>query len=161
MQLELDNHMTNKAISPKDWNYWTEIYLPNPEEGFLPSDRYRKLWKDGKLQRIRKPQFSAALAKKAGAFESGFQQHYVMTIVESKMHTDNLIGQKSVILLIPYHMSDDHYLVTETEEMRLEAGGAYMFDQKHLHGLQYRNEKAGTAQSESACFLVVCYHNFE
>lgn len=102
---------------------------------------------------IAKPEKCRKLESALSGFNAGKQIHTCMTVVSMGEHADEIEGEKSTVLIIPYQVSEHHYLWVEGEKRQLLASHIYAFNQSRVHALLYCSQK-GLSRSSKPCSLL-------
>jgi hypothetical protein len=103
---------------------------------------------------VAKPEKCRNLEASLAAINAGKQIHTCMTVVSMSEHADDEItGEKSTVLIIPYQVSEHHYLWVEGEKRQLLANHIYAFNQTRVHALLYCSQK-GLSRSSKPCSLL-------
>lgn len=150
---EADLYKRKRLYDPALGNEWLETAFSSAEVEQL--DRIHEI--RGHTFKTVIPTECEKLAKILSKFYKGRQSHVGMTLVSTDMHTNLGIGQNATVLLIPYHVSNCHYLRVEDEERQLKANHIYAFNQLRSHGVIYKGPREEHLGSSPCSALSVSF----
>lgn len=123
-------------------------YQNNPFKNYYGKEGRRTVAKPEKCRKL-----ESALAE----FNAGKQIHTCMTVVSMGEHADELEGELATALIIPYQVSEHHYLWVEGEQRQLLANHIYAFNQTREHALLYTSERGLLSTSKPCSLLNVSF----
>lgn len=136
-----------------DSDLFTQERVHDPLDLYVHNHSAKRYEDDPRII-VQKPVICPKLVLQLGAFLSGSQIHTCMTAVHMGLHRDDdAIGEHPTAMVIPYSLSDLHYLMVEDEVRQLIPGHVYAFNQRREHGLQYRGA-TGPRMSSKPCSIL-------
>jgi hypothetical protein len=119
-----------------------------------PNDAFKTYYgKDGR-RTMAKPEKCLKLVSALSGVSAGKQIHTCMTVVSMGKHADDdFTGEQNTVLIIPYQVSEHHYLWVEGERRQLLANHIYAFNQTREHALLYTSQQ-GLSISSKPCSLL-------
>jgi hypothetical protein len=118
---------------------------------------FKTYYGKGGRRTVAKPEKCRKLEAALSDFNAGKQIHTCMTVVSMREHADDLQGEMPTVLIIPYLVSEHHYLWVEGERRQLLANHIYAFNQTREHALLYTSERGLIASSKPCSLLNVCF----
>jgi hypothetical protein len=155
MREEVEDYKRLRKISGMD--RWTQEFLTKPSDSSHDdyNSQVRHIGDD--FVKVSKPHRCPKLEAVLSQFGKGAQEHCCMTLVETQVHYDDALDVKEVALLIPYQVSDLHYLTVEDDKRQLLPGHIYAFNQRREHSLLYNSDFGSSGASKPCSILNVCF----
>jgi hypothetical protein len=156
MRMEVE-HFKRKRLERGDPEWFSQDRIVDPNDPHTQNPRMKTYYHPTGPVSVVKPVQCQTLESVLSEFNAGRQIHTVITVASMGAHDDDLGGELPTALIIPYQVSEHHYLWVEGEQRQLLANHVYAFNQSRSHALLYMTKRQPGLYGKPCSLLNVCF----